>query len=110
MLNRISKISKKALSFQLASIFSRSIITDPQIKKLIPEEPEKSLFSTLISEALSEEESKKLENELAVKVNPKWRQDELRPYKKSENFELQRTDYRNIIKEFPHGKSIWVLS
>jgi len=104
MLNPICRTSKSFLRKQLVSIFSRGIVTDPELLKVIPQQPEKSLFSTLISEALSNEESKKLEQELSIKVNSSEREDKLRPYKKLETFELARNDYKSIFKEFPNGK------
>lgn len=104
----LNLLSRKALHVRLP-VFSfiqqprRTYISDFD-KTGIPDQPEKSLFSSLIRAAFTPEESKQLEKEYSLKFSDENKSKELRPYNKAKNFELTRTDYAKIVQENPVGK------
>jgi hypothetical protein len=44
-----------------------------------------------------------MKKESSLKVNSEANKDELRPYKKLEDYHLSRTDYKESMRENPHG-------
>lgn len=71
----------------------------------VPNYPEKSLFSSVIEQDLSPEESLALAKEHSIAFSSKETQNELRPFKKLADFELTKSDYTHINHKNPQGIS-----
>ena len=83
---------------QHQGIFYRSV--QPQN---VPDQPKKSLFSSVIEQNLSPEESMNLTKEHSIAFSSKDNQTELRPFKKLTDFELTKSDYSQINSHNPNG-------
>lgn len=104
MINKFSRYPFlfRSVPLQYKQIRCHQIDWEPE--KKIPEQPHKALFSSMINEILSEDQTKELEKNTELKVQSKPKEEGLRVYKKLDNFELKKQDYNDIMKENPHGK------
>lgn len=99
-MQKICKNITSRLFFQKQSqgIFYRNVRPEG-----VPQYPEKSLFSSVIEQDLTPEESLALSKEHSIAFSSKETQNELRPFKKLANFELTKSDYSQINNKNPNG-------
>ena len=98
-----SKCFSHHLFKQCQRPFYTYVFPDPR-RTTIPEQPEKSLFSSFIKSEYSPEQSQELESEYNLKFNNQESEKQLRPFKKVSNFELTKSDYSAINDKNPLGK------
>lgn len=104
MINKFSRYPFLFRSIPLQYKQIRCFQFDVDPEKKIPDQPEKSLFSSMINKILNEEQAMELEKNTELKIKSKAGEEGLRNYKKLEKFELARQDYKEIMKEHPYGK------
>ena len=97
-------IFKNNISKHIHSSFKRNYLLNfLDEKDPLPQYPEKTLFTSLITQNMASDEITQFEQEFNIKVGDN-EPTNLKPFQKINNFNLKKIEYESIMKKNPAGR------